>query len=114
MLSTRNRHFVRRMLPLGCLAVIAGVLGWVSVSSAPLQGQEAPADLILRNGKIVTVDANFAIAQAVAVRGNQIAAVGTDAAVMPLAGPNSRVIDLKGRTVIPGLIDTHRHMYNYA
>ena len=114
MLSSRNRNFVRRIVPLGCLAVIAGTLGWISFSSAPLQGQEAPADLILRNGKIVTVDADFTIAQAVAVRGNQIAAVGTDADVMRLEGPNSRVLDLKGRTVIPGLIDTHRHMYTYA
>ena len=114
MLFLRNRNFVGRVLPLGCLAAIAGALSWVSLASFPLQGQEAPADLILRNGKVLTVDANFTIAQAVAVRGNEIAAVGTDAQVMPLAGPNTRVIDLKGRTVIPGLIDTHRHMYNYA
>ena len=114
MASFRNRNLVRRVLPLGCLLTIVGVAVWVSMSSAPLQGQEAPADLILRNGKVLTVDANFTIALAVAVRGNQIAAVGTDEAVMRLQGPNSRVIDLKGRTVIPGLIDTHRHMYNYA
>ena len=114
MLSTGNRNLLRRVLPLGCLATIAGTLFWVSLTSSPLQGQEAPADLILRNGKVLTVDANFTIAQAVAVRANEIAAVGTDAEVMPLAGPNSRVIDLKGRTVIPGLIDTHRHMYTYA
>jgi len=114
MLFLRNRNLLRRVLPLGGLLTIVGVAAWVSLSSAPLQGQAAPADLILRNGKVLTVDANFTIAQAVAVRGNQIAAVGTDEAVMRLQGPNSRVIDLKGRTVIPGLIDTHRHMYSYA
>jgi hypothetical protein len=70
--------------------------------------------LVLHNGKILTADANFSVAQAVAIRGNQIAAVGNDADVMKLAGPSSQVIDLKGRTVIPGLIDTHRHISEEA
>jgi len=70
--------------------------------------------MILHNGKIVTVDKDFSIAQAVAIRGQRIAAVGTDAEVMKLAGPNTQVIDLKGRSVIPGFVDTHRHMYNQA
>ncbi len=112
MLSTSN--LLRRVLLCSGLAAVASALGWVSFTSAPLQGQETPADLVLHNGKVLTVDENFTIAQAVAVRGDRIAAVGTDAEVMPLAGPNSRVIDLRGRTVIPGLIDTHRHMYSYA
>src|SRR5687767_9290145 len=69
---------------------------------------------IFHNGKVLTVDNNFSIAQAVAVTGNQITAVGTDAAVLTTAGQTTQKIDLKGRTVIPGLIDTHRHMYSYA
>ncbi len=72
------------------------------------------ADTIFFNGKILTVDDEFSIAQAVAVSGNTIAAVGTDQQVQALAGPNTTQIDLKGRTMIPGLVDTHRHMYSYA
>ena len=49
-----------------------------------------------------------------AVQGNKIAAVGTDASVLALKGPNTRVIDLKGRTVIPGLIDSHMHAIRAA
>lgn len=69
------------------------------------------ADLILRNGKVVTVDGSFRIAQAVAVRGSTIAAVGNDTSVMALAGPATQVIDLAGRTVVPGLIDNHLHLH---
>jgi predicted amidohydrolase YtcJ len=67
------------------------------------------ADLILQNGKIVTVDAKFTISQAMAVRGERIAAVGTNAAVLRLRGPATRVIDLGGKTVLPGLMDSHTH-----
>src|SRR5690349_20398417 len=72
---------------------------------------QQPADMVLHNGKILTVDDSFSTAQAVAISGNKIAAVGSDADVMNLAGAGTKVIDLKGRTVIPGLIDTHRHIY---
>lgn len=71
--------------------------------------QQTP-DTILYNGKVLTVDKNFRTAQAVAVRGAQIAAVGTNDEVLKLAGPSTLKIDLKGRTVVPGLIDTHRHL----
>ncbi len=72
------------------------------------------ADIILHKGKILTVDSKFSTAEAVAVAGKKILAVGSDADIMKLAGPKTQVIDLKGRTVIPGIIDTHRHSYNYA
>ena len=67
---------------------------------------QAP-DTILVNGKVVRYDA--APAQALAVRGDQIAAIGASADIRALAGPATRVIDLGGRTVIPGLIDSHIH-----
>jgi len=73
-----------------------------------------PADLILHNGKIVTVDARFSVAQAVAVQGNRIVAVGTDKAVLAGRGPKTRVIDLGGQTVLPGLIDSHVHTLSAA
>ena len=68
-----------------------------------------PADLILRGGRIVTVDGNWRIAEAVAIRDGRFVAVGDNAAVAPLAGPSTQIIELGGRTVVPGLIDTHLH-----
>jgi predicted amidohydrolase YtcJ len=67
------------------------------------------ADIILTGGKVITVDAADRIAQAVAIRGNRIVAVGSDADVQRLAGANTRRVDLRGRTVTPGLLDSHDH-----
>lgn len=69
----------------------------------------ASADLILHNGRVVTVDQRFAIHQAVAVKGGRITAVGTDKEVLTERGAQTRVIDLKGRMLLPGLIDAHVH-----
>jgi predicted amidohydrolase YtcJ len=68
------------------------------------------ADTILTNGKVVTVDAAFRIAEAVAVANGKILAVGTSAEIAKHAGPSTQVLDLAGRTVIPGLIDSHIHV----
>jgi len=81
---------------------------------ALLFAQQPPADLILTNGKIVTVDERFSIAQAVAIRGDRILAVGANQEIARLAGPNTRRIDLGGRTAIPGLIDNHIHLLRAA
>jgi uncharacterized protein (TIGR02145 family) len=72
--------------------------------------QRPVPELILTNGKIVTVDARFSIAQAVAIADGRIAAVGTDKEIEALAARSARRIDLQGRTVIPGLIDNHMHL----
>ncbi len=70
----------------------------------------ADADLIFHNGKVLTVDPKFSIQEAVAVKGNRIAAVGTSKQVLASErGPRTEVIDLQGRTVVPGLIDSHLH-----
>ncbi len=90
------------------------LVGFLTVSSHHVAAQEQKADIILHNGKIVTVDNNFSIAEAVATAGNKILAVGKNGDVLKLAGPNTQMIDLKGRTVTPGLIDSHRHMYSAA
>ena len=74
-----------------------------------LAGQIQPPDLILRSGKIVTVNRRFEIAEAMAVRGDRIVAVGRDVKVLELAGPDTKVINLEGKMVIPGLIDSHVH-----
>ena len=71
--------------------------------------QEAP-DTIYLNGKIVTVDDFFSIEEAVAVRGNTIQAVGSNQEISSLKGDSTLVLDLQGRTVIPGLIDNHNHV----
>ncbi|HET7199299.1 MAG TPA: amidohydrolase family protein, partial [Burkholderiales bacterium] len=67
------------------------------------------ADTILLNGKIVTLDGRFNIAQAVAVKGQRILAVGKNADVLELQGPGTKVIDLRKQMAIPGLIDNHAH-----
>jgi predicted amidohydrolase YtcJ len=70
----------------------------------------ADADLILHHGRIVTVDSKFSIQQAVAIKAGRFIAVGSDQAVLSAErGPGTRVIDLTGRMVLPGLIDAHVH-----
>src|SRR5579885_67197 len=98
-MRTRSIAGVTAAVRLACCIVLGAC--WLAAQNAP--------NLILNNGKILTVDANFSIAQAVAITDNKITAVGTSADIMKLAGPNTQVIDLKGRTVVPGLMDTHLH-----
>jgi predicted amidohydrolase YtcJ len=71
-------------------------------------------DTILVNGTIVTVDAAASVRQALAIRDGKILALGTTAEMRTLAAPSTRVIDLGGRTVIPGLIDSHLHAIRAA
>src|ERR1700729_1821169 len=96
----------------------AGLLVVLSVLGAPgaiaQQGINAPPDAIFYNGKIITVDSGFTIAQAFAVSGDKYVAVGTEAAIRPLAGANTRLIVLKGSALTPGLSDNHDHLYNSA
>jgi predicted amidohydrolase YtcJ len=88
------------------------VLALFAAATGPARAQ-AP-DTVLVNGKIVTVDDRFTIAQALAIKGERILKVGTTAEVEALRGPQTRVIDLAGRTVIPGLIDNHAHWVRAA
>ena len=71
-------------------------------------------DTILVNGKIVTVDAQSSTREAIAIRDGRVVSVGSSADMRKLAGQKSRVIDLQGRTVIPGLIDSHLHAIRAA
>jgi predicted amidohydrolase YtcJ len=70
----------------------------------------AAASLVLRHGKIITVDRHGTIAEAVAIDGDTILHVGSSAEMQPFIGPETRVIELRGACVIPGLIDAHAHM----
>jgi predicted amidohydrolase YtcJ len=71
---------------------------------------DIPPDFILRNGRITTLDRSNPVATAVAVSQGRFVAVGADAEIMPLAGRETQVIDLKGHAVLPGLIDNHTHV----
>ncbi|HEV2444867.1 MAG TPA: amidohydrolase family protein, partial [Candidatus Sulfopaludibacter sp.] len=68
-----------------------------------------PADLVLRNGKVATLNSAQPLAQALAVRGDRIAAAGTDQDARKWIGPGTRVIDLHGQLAIPGFIEGHGH-----
>ncbi|MBV9695996.1 MAG: amidohydrolase [Gammaproteobacteria bacterium] len=83
----------------------------VASAAAPAQATAAaaPATLVLLHGRIHTQDASRRVVQALAVRGRDVAAVGSDEDLRPLIGPGTRVVDLQGRTVLPGLIDAHVH-----
>jgi predicted amidohydrolase YtcJ len=74
----------------------------------PLPQPPAP-DMVLLNGKIIAVDRDFSVHEAVAIIGDRIMAVGTDDQMRTVAGPATRTIDLKGHAVIPGLMDNHLH-----
>jgi len=66
---------------------------------------------IYHNGRIYTVDADFAVAQAASVLGGRFDLVGSDEEVLATAGPQTQLVDLCGRTVVPGLFDSHLHLY---
>ena len=93
-------------------AAACALICTLALEAAGAANNEAapPADLVLIHGKIITVDAADSIAQAVAIRGGKIVAVGSDQKIQALAGKNTQTIDLQGRTATPGLIDSHAHV----
>lgn len=96
---------MNRCLLLGMLTAATGA------SSA---GAADPADLLVHNAKIVTVNARFDTVKAIAIKNGRIIAVGDDEEVLKLRGPGTRVIDADGRTVLPGLYDSHVHPVSAA
>lgn len=81
---------------------------FVSCCISSCLGQPAP-DLILYGGKVVTVDSHFSVCQAMAIQGERILRLGSDAEVLALKSPRTEFVDLDGKMVIPGLIDCHAH-----
>ena len=127
----RYRMYVEAMNRQGCLRLKPAARGigsqshWWSVAvlmaglglfaASELYSQTAEnADLILHNGKIVTVDDSFRVADAVAVKDGRILAVGGNQEILALRNESARVIDLEGRMVLPGFLDTHVHLMDYA
>lgn len=97
------------------------LVAWLYLVLAPVsRSQNLPSEVlaypetILYHGKILTVDESFSTAEAVAVRGDRILAVGSNQRILGLAGPATSKIDLRGKTVIPGLMDTHAHWGGYS
>jgi predicted amidohydrolase YtcJ len=85
-------------------AILTGTAGLAAQAPAP------GADIVLLNGRVLTVDANDTVHDALAIKGERIMAVGSNTDIAALAGRGTRRIDLGGRTVTPGLLDTHLHM----
>ncbi|MDA2933206.1 amidohydrolase family protein [Acidobacteria bacterium AH-259-D05] len=95
------------------VAAFSAFYSFTSASTAaavsPVTIEELKPDLVLLNGKIVTVDEDFSIAEAVAIKDGKFVAVGTNAQIQSLVGQHTEQVDLKGRTVLPGFIDPHVH-----
>ena len=91
------------------LAAAVLTLAGLAACNAPEPNAVAPADWVLTNGQILTVDADFSIVQAIAIRDDRVLATGSDEQIMALVGRDTEVTDLAGQTVVPGLIDNHMH-----
>jgi len=102
-----NTHIKRRQVIKALVAGSAGALLWNEAAGARDDGKPA---LILKNGRITTLDEGRPDASALAIGNGRIVAVGSENEVMNLAGAQTKVIDLQGRRVIPGLIDSHTHL----
>jgi len=89
--------------------VAAMLCGALCTATAAAQSARAP-DLILAHGTVLTVDPRDSVVQALAVRDGKVLKAGSDAAILALAGPRTRIVDLHGRTATPGLIDNHAHV----
>ena len=83
------------------------------MGQALLRGEET-ADLVLLGGKMITVDAAMSIHRAMAVKDDRIVAVGGDEEIARIKGPKTKVVELGGRVVMPGLIDSHTHATSAA
>ena len=94
---------------LTALAVFGAGMWFAGASAAAQQGDLNAPDLVLVNAKVLTLDERSTVTEAVAIRDGKILATGSSALIKALVGAGTRVIDVSGKTVIPGLIDTHAH-----
>jgi len=117
MIAAKNSRTMRTIPSLIaiCLVSFPGPASYGGGTAEPNDpNQITVADLILLNGKVITVDAQDTIGRAVAIAEGKILKVGGNLEVLALAGPQCRTIDLKGKAVTPGLIDSHYHLMYYG
>ena len=94
----------------GFVLFVLSLLAGCNQASDTTSSHSMPvADTVFINGKILTVDESFSVAEALAISGARIIAVGDNEAVQAYAGDTTKTVDLGGKTVIPGLIDNHMH-----
>src|SRR5688572_10923626 len=93
------------------MMVLSIVLSVLLVSFMPLQSTVTPADFVFKNGNVYTADNKTPQAEAIAVKADRIVFVGSNAEAQKYVGPNTRVVDLKGNTVLPGFTDSHQHLF---
>jgi len=108
-----NPFFESRFQKSSSWPAVFGTVLWLVIAHTGLQGQ-TPADLVLTNGKIITVDPQDRIVQAVAAKDGKIVAVGTTQQIQAYVGATTKVINLGGKTVTPGIIDSHAHLAHYG
>ncbi|MEE2839198.1 MAG: amidohydrolase family protein [Acidobacteriota bacterium] len=107
-MTRKNRGCIHHLAVVGILlAVFQTGLGQSAATLPP--EVVAYADMIFYNGKIISADEQFTIAEAVAIRDGKFLAVGTTQRILAMAGPETQRVDLEGRSVVPGFIDTHLH-----
>jgi predicted amidohydrolase YtcJ len=110
--AIERRRFLSGAATAGVALGAAGAVNQTRGEGARVPATPAmpAADLILRNGKIITIDGASTVTQAIAIANDKIVAVGPNDAMAPHTGPATRVVDLKGKAVIPGITDGHAHM----
>jgi predicted amidohydrolase YtcJ len=93
-----------------CTSLLAGLFLFVVSDCGSVVPAALAPDSVLYNGKIATVDEDFSIAQAVAIKSGRFVAVGSDSEILALAGADTERVDLEGKTVLPGFNDSHLHL----
>jgi predicted amidohydrolase YtcJ len=104
MMPTTRRSFLAQSVSLGAVYATARAFG-----ASPAVAQDSSADLLIENAKIITLDPQRPSANAIAIRGDRILDVGDRRDLEPSRGANTKILDAEGRTIIPGLNDSHTH-----
>ncbi len=106
----------RALVPAAAMAAAAlSVIGCAPAEPTTLPTLDgASPDIILHGGRVITMEPDMPRAEAIAVRGDEIVAVGGSEQLLALAGPSTQVVDLEGRALLPGFIDAHNHIFSEA